>query len=121
MDVRISTNKLWNKDNHCMILFNYPKNGNLEEAGDLTLVYRSKDLVPTTFLETLKSQHWGNYELVDYNQLSSRELLDVLANVLGIIPNNIDIDPRFVLTMDNMLKMIAIHIRVYSGIPGLLF
>lgn len=65
-----------------MIVFNFPRNGRLEEAGknrslrhvtlkgDLSLVYRNQSLVPSHFITTLQSQD-SSFKLKDYASLSS--------------------------------------------------
>lgn len=116
----IRSNKLWENDNHCMILFNYPKNGRMEEAGDLSLVYRKSDLVPERFVQTLQSQHTGNYQLVNYSALRPEQLLELLANIIGVTLPDPACLLKFALTLDNFLKMIAIYARIAANIPVLI-
>ena len=48
--VKIKKEKLWESDNHCMILFNYSLSGRVDEMGDISLVYREQEKVPKSFL-----------------------------------------------------------------------
>jgi hypothetical protein len=107
----IKATKLWEEDNHLMILFNYPRNGNLAEAGDFTPVYRSHSLVPSSFKQICESQR---HQFVDYSALTSQDLLKLLAEIVGSQTKQ---QSQYALTLDNMLKMVAIYVRALSGIP----
>eukprot|EP01119_Soliformovum_irregulare_P009249 TRINITY_DN2247_c0_g1_i2.p1 TRINITY_DN2247_c0_g1~~TRINITY_DN2247_c0_g1_i2.p1 ORF type:complete len:1952 (+),score=519.45 TRINITY_DN2247_c0_g1_i2:40-5856(+) len=113
---QVKQDKLWENDNHCMLLFNYPINGNLEEAGDLSLIYRRKETVPSNYVTTLASQSLrGSFSLEDYMSCSSQKLLEDLCKIVGArMPDGIK---EYALTLDNCLKMIAIHLRMVCGIP----
>ena len=52
----------------------------------------------------------------DFDRLSREEKLETLCNVFGV--NRLfDPDPSYELTTDNVLKMLAIHMRFRCGIP----
>ena len=55
----------------------------------------------------------------DCNKWDRSKMINVLANVLGI-QSPIDPDPYYVLTIDNLKKMLAIQMRFRSNIPVIL-
>ena len=70
-----------------------------------------KDYWVTGF--TIKS---ANFKFKDYSNLPQAEGVEILKTVLGVTQYG-DVPAQFVLTIDNILKMLAIYFRVASGIP----
>ncbi len=98
--VVIRTNKLWEQDNHMMLLFNYPRSGRMEETGDFTPVYRKMDLVlnQSHFKQICEAQR---HLFKDYTKLSSAELLQTLAQIVGANPDHITYH-HYALTLDSI-------------------
>ncbi|XP_061703162.1 E3 ubiquitin-protein ligase rnf213-alpha isoform X2 [Syngnathoides biaculeatus] len=61
-------------------------------------------------------QHQGVPFNIDFDSLPRSEKIQRLCNVLGI-KKPLDPDETYELTTDNMLKMLAIHMRFRCGIP----
>ncbi|XP_077411767.1 E3 ubiquitin-protein ligase rnf213-alpha-like isoform X2 [Vanacampus margaritifer] len=61
-------------------------------------------------------QHQGVPFNIDFDSLPRCDKIQQLCNVLGI-KNPFDPDPTYELTTDNILKMLAIHMRFRCGIP----
>jgi hypothetical protein len=66
----------------------------------------------------IKSASRWTISALDYSQKSSMELLDVLDKLVGVHPKRLA-DYKlnnYILTLDNLLKMIAIHTQITSNI-----
>ena len=57
-----------------------------------------------------------NWSFKDYSDISQEEGQELLQTVLGVTKMG-DVPERFVITIDNIMKMLAIYFRVASGIP----
>ena len=55
----------------------------------------------------------------DYNSWDRSKMISILTNVIGI-QSPTDPDPYYVLTIDNLKKMLAIQMRFRSNIPVIL-
>ncbi|XP_042587954.1 E3 ubiquitin-protein ligase rnf213-alpha-like isoform X2 [Cyprinus carpio] len=73
-----------------------------------------KNIMTRELYEGLKLQ--GVPFNIDFDQLPRREKIERLSRVLGI-QSPTDPDETYELTTDNMLKMLAIHMRFRCGIP----
>ena len=57
-----------------------------------------------------------NWSFTDYKHMQQKEGEELLQTVLGVSTIG-SVPERFVLTIDNVMKMLAIYFRVTSGIP----
>ncbi|KAL7825428.1 hypothetical protein AOLI_G00326350 [Acnodon oligacanthus] len=72
-----------------------------------------KDVISTLLFEQLKAQKVPMN--VDFKTLSRRKQLEILCRVLGVKEK--DPDSTYQLTLDNALKILAIHLRFECNIP----
>ena len=65
----------------------------------------------TTLFEGLKRQEVDLDE--DYLNWDMRKLIEILAALMNLTMNErlLYVDPTYVLTMDNLMKILAIHMR----------
>ncbi|CAI2173905.1 15093_t:CDS:2, partial [Funneliformis geosporum] len=97
----------WDDSNHLLVFF---LSQSPESIGAL---YRNKNIVPNNVLELLKSQRW---ELVDYQTMSSDELLIILESLARKTMHFIIYQP-YALSADNLLKMALMLLRTRANIP----
>ncbi|CAI2175317.1 7490_t:CDS:2, partial [Funneliformis geosporum] len=97
----------WDDSNHLLVFF-------LSQSPEsISALYRNKNIVPNNVLELLKSQRW---ELVDYQTLSSDELLTILESLARKTMHIIIYQP-YALSADNLLKMALMLLRTRANIP----
>ena len=103
----------WEESNHFLIVFH----GLNSQA--ITAVYRERSRVPLSFEKLLKSQDVKrNKELEDFKTFTQEQLqekLEKIACTKFVGKNNLF--PTYVLTPDNILKMILIILRVRANVP----
>ncbi|XP_030645560.1 E3 ubiquitin-protein ligase rnf213-alpha-like [Chanos chanos] len=120
--------KRWESEPHPYIFFNedhmsmtfigfhlQPNNQNGVDAIDpSTRKVIRKNIMTTQLYESLKLQRVPFN--TDFDQLPRGEKIEQICNVLGI-RRPLDPDETYELTTDNILKMLAIHMRFRCGIP----
>ena len=107
----------FNEDNMTMTFLNFSvdSNGNLlDPKNSLNILVQG--LLPQQLLQGLKIQRVSFNR--DFDKLSRPEKLTTIYRVMGLDERNItDPDPTYELTTDNVLKILAIHMRLRCGIP----
>jgi hypothetical protein len=53
----------------------------------------------------------------DWSKLTTIEALQILSSILGVPAEYGEFDNTFVITIDTLMKMLAIQLRVRYGIP----
>jgi hypothetical protein len=53
----------------------------------------------------------------DYSKITTQEALQTLGSILGVPAYNGEFDNSYVITIDTLMKMLAIQLRVRFGIP----
>ena len=110
----------WENSNHLLIVFH----GNDSQA--ITAVYRKKDDVPNTVSDLLTNQivKGETKELDDYAKMTQDKLHEKLEKIARKKSHDTDETDStkhkysdYVLTPDNMLKMILIILRVRANVP----
>jgi len=106
----------WESSNHAMLLF--PWNDREGQSGSVQVVYKDKKLVPLSWLTIFKTQVLNDsyISLPDYRKMDEKALFLFLSEMIGVF-NPKNPDSSYALTLDNILKMIAIFIRVKASIP----
>ncbi|XP_076810012.1 E3 ubiquitin-protein ligase rnf213-alpha-like isoform X1 [Clavelina lepadiformis] len=115
----------WEEDVHPYLFFNEDHmsmtfvNFQLNQNGDLlhpkTKRVMENSLMRKQLMTGLKLQRVNLNE--DFDALSRQHKLLTLCRVMGIKEDIDDPDPTYELTTDNVLKMLAIHMRFRCGIP----
>jgi hypothetical protein len=85
----------------------------------LFVLYHDKNKVPDNIKLLLKSQAPGNsenWELDDYNTMTATELLVKLEAIARKSNEKLEL-PSYALTIDNLMKMVLILLRVHANIP----
>ena len=110
---RVKKKIQWEDNNHLFVLFHG------WNAQAMTAVYRNVNLVPSNVEKLLKSQLVGeNKEIEDFNNFTQEQLHEKLKKIVGIKKNDRKRpSSQYVLTPDNILKMILIILRVRVNIP----
>ena len=110
----------WENSNHLLIVFH----GNDSQA--ITAVYRKKDDVPNTVSDLLTNQivKGETKELDDYSKMTQDKLHEKLEKIARKKSHDTNVTDStkhkysgYVLTPDNMLKMILIILRVRANVP----
>ena len=108
----------FNPDGHTMTFlgFQISKNGHLLDSNNPSVIIKSNIMLPLLF-NTLSVNRVKLQE--NYNKLSKIEKVAKIASVVGIDfgPNLTDPDPDYVLTLDNVIKILAILMRFRCNIP----
>ena len=115
----------WESDFHPYLFFNADRisfsfvHFNISDRGDLCNP-KTDQVVETNIMDSKLVQDLRNRWKVqirqDFDRLKRQEKLNTLCNVFGV--NKVfDPDPTYELTTDNVLKMLAIHMRFRCGIP----
>ena len=82
----------------------------------------AKKVIPKPLYNLLKKNEVNLEE--DFHNWDRHKMLSILVNVLGVPSNSSDAppdpDPNYVLTVDNVKKILAIHMRFRSNIPVIL-
>lgn len=106
---------LFNADNHSMAFLGfYIENLNAVEAQTKNIIM--KNVITKQLYNQLKGQ--GVPFNVQFETLSRQDQLNILGGVLGVSSHNIrDPDETYQLTLDNVLKILAIHLRFQCQIP----
>ena len=99
----------WADENHLVVMF--------QEAYSISALYRELESVPAQVKELFKSQ---NDPLKNFEELTEEELKEKLRKILLIDSHkqalNFD-EQNYVLTPDNILKMVLIIQRIRAGVP----
>ncbi|XP_065678749.1 E3 ubiquitin-protein ligase rnf213-alpha isoform X5 [Hydra vulgaris] len=108
----------FNQDHVTMTFFgfNIDLNGNLLDPDRQTIIKQSimtKDLY-ADLSRQMRGTEWGCLN-TNYKTLSRTSKLDILCRVIGV--ESFDPDPSYELTVDNMKKILAIHMRLRCDIP----
>ncbi len=53
----------------------------------------------------------------DWSKMTSPEALQILGSILGVPPEFGEFDTSFVITIDTLMKILSIQLRVRYGIP----
>eukprot|EP00339_Tiarina_fusa_P018090 CAMPEP_0117012074 /NCGR_PEP_ID=MMETSP0472-20121206/10244_1 /TAXON_ID=693140 ORGANISM="Tiarina fusus, Strain LIS" /NCGR_SAMPLE_ID=MMETSP0472 /ASSEMBLY_ACC=CAM_ASM_000603 /LENGTH=376 /DNA_ID=CAMNT_0004715059 /DNA_START=230 /DNA_END=1357 /DNA_ORIENTATION=+ len=114
--------KTWDESDHPYVFFN--ESNSLRSSvtpaglGILSLNPRlTAQVMNNELRETLKL---NGFDLdTDWTAINKDEGVQLLAAVLGVQEPQ-DIDPTYVLTIDNIMKILSIHLRVRFGIPVLI-
>ena len=108
----------WEETNHLLIVFH----GNNSQA--ITAFYRKKDDVPEKISDLLSNQivKGSSKELDDFEKMSQDKLQEKLEKIARTKPPSTEETGRqedgcYVLTPDNMLKMILIILRIRANVP----
>jgi hypothetical protein len=112
----------WEDSNHLILVFNE------SDSQTATVIYRDKDNVPKNVKKLLTSQATradrGNEEIADYSSMSTEELRAKLLIIASTDTTNTNhdnnLDSTYVVTPDNIHKMILIILRVRGRIPVIL-
>ncbi len=104
----------WKDNNHLFVVFHGLN------SQSITAIYRTKALVPLNVENLLKSQDTkANKELEDFNMFTQEQLQEKLEKIACTKPveKKLSIDSNYVLTPDNILKMVLIILRVRVNVP----
>ena len=112
----------WDESDHPYVFFN--ESNSLRSSvtpaglGILSLNPRlTTEVMNHELRETLKI---NGFDLdTDWTSISKNDAIELLAAVLGVEDMD-DIDPTYVLTMDNIMKILSMQLRVRFGIPVLI-
>ena len=108
----------FNPDGHTMTFlgFQISPNGHLLDSNDQSVIIKENIMLPQLF-NTLSVNRVKLQE--NYNKLSKLEKVAKIASVVGLDfgPNLTDPDPDYVLTLDNVIKILAILMRFRCNIP----
>ena len=107
----------FNEDNMTMTFLNFSvdSNGNLLSPKNSRNIL-VQGLLSRPLLKGLKLQRVSLNQ--DFDKLTRSEKLATIYRVMGLDERNItDPDPTYELTTDNVLKILAIHMRLRCGIP----
>jgi hypothetical protein len=112
-NVSLGTIVQWDDSNHVFVFF-------LSQTPDLSCaLYKNKNLVPPNVKTLLQSQYIGDkklWDLDDYRNMDSKDLLSILENLARNTTHKIDY-PQYVLSVDNLIKMVLILLRARANIP----
>ncbi|CAG8443124.1 10027_t:CDS:10 [Scutellospora calospora] len=111
-DARLGTIVQWDDSNHLLVFF-------LSQTPDsICALYRDKAKVPQNVRTLLKSQYIGDksWELEDYHEMSTNELLEKLECLARKTMHKIEY-PQYALSADNLVKMALILLRSRANIP----
>ncbi|RIB19825.1 hypothetical protein C2G38_2141452 [Gigaspora rosea] len=111
-DTRLGTIVQWDDSNHLLVFF-------LSQTPDsICALYRDKTKVPLNVRTLLRSQHIGDksWELEDYHEMSTKELLEKLECLVRKTMHKIEY-PAYALSADNLVKMALILLRARANIP----
>ena len=99
----------WSSSNHLLIMFH-------ADGMCVTPVYREADKVNEDIKDLVESQRTN---LEDYQVFSHFELLEKLLNIVGkdFQLDELSKQTKYILTVDNFLKMLLIIMRARCGIP----
>ena len=108
----------FNPDGHTMTFlgFQISPNGHLLDSNNQSVIIKENIMLPQLF-NTLSVNRVKLQE--NYNKLSKLEKIAKIASVVGLDfgPNLTDPDPDYVLTLDNVIKILAILMRFRCNIP----
>ena len=107
----------FNQDRHTMTFlgFHITKDGHLTDSEDCNTILEKDIMIPQLF-EILTLNRVDLQE--NYENLSKNEKIMKIASVVGINTSlDIDPDPGYVLTLDNVKKIIGILMRFRCNIP----
>ena len=108
----------FNPDGHTMTFlgFQISKNGHLLDSNNPTVIIKHNIMLPQLY-NTLSINRVKLQE--NYNKLSKVEKVAKIASVMGLDfgPKLTDPDPDYVLTLDNVIKILAILMRFRCNIP----
>ena len=108
----------FNPDGHTMTFlgFQISPNGHLLDSNNQSVIIKKNIMLPQLF-NTLSVNRVKLQE--NYNKLSKIEKVGKIASVVGLDfgPNITDPDPDYVLTLDNVIKILAILMRFRCNIP----
>ena len=112
----------WDDSDHPFIFFNQTGvdlSGVLPSG--LGIISLNPALLNQTMDQNMKSilKHNGIELDIDYSRITREMALALLATVLGFDPDFL-YQPDYVLTIDNIMKILAIQLRVRYGIPVLI-
>ncbi|XP_066547032.1 E3 ubiquitin-protein ligase rnf213-alpha [Amia ocellicauda] len=122
--IKFQLKRQWEQQAHPYIIFNADAMSmtflgfHINSAQDAVDVYTGrtieKNIMTRQLYEQLRQQHVPFN--IRFESLSRKEQLDILCRVLGVNAAK-DPDASYQLTLDNVLKMFAIHLRFQCGIP----
>lgn len=105
----------WAETNHLIVTFNSL------DFHTVSVLYREMSAVPKNIVDLLQSQHFlrgGDFHLDDFSKMTHKELLERLERICRISPFPSTMPfPDYVLTADNLLKMLLLLLRIRAGIP----
>ena len=107
----------FNEDNISLTFFNFyvDQRGNLLHSKQPTVVL-DPNLIPPTLLQGLQAQKVNLNQ--NFDTLPRPQKLITLCRIMGLNERfQDDPDPTYELTTDNVLKILAIHMRFRCGIP----
>ena len=104
----------FHEDRMSMSFINFKINKNGDLLCPKSNMCLEKKIMSPELLEGLKKYKFNFDESLD--EMSRDEKLNVLRQVFGL-PNGPDPDPTYELTTDNVVKMLAIHMRFRCNIP----
>ena len=127
-DFQILNERRWENNPHPYIFFNpdghtltflgfqISQNGHLLDSNNQSVIIK-ENIMPPQLFNTLSVNKVKLQE--NYNKLSKLEKVAKIASVLGLDlgPNLTDPDPDYVLTLDNVIKILAILMRFRCNIP----
>ncbi|XP_062408415.1 E3 ubiquitin-protein ligase rnf213-alpha-like isoform X2 [Sardina pilchardus] len=113
----------WEQQAHPYIMFNADNNSmtflgfhihNLDAIDSRTGEIVEQKVIDRVLFHQLRTQRVPFN--IDFERLPRKDQLDIISRVLGVI-NVIDPDDTYQLTLDNVMKILAIHLRFESDIP----
>ncbi|XP_053530339.1 E3 ubiquitin-protein ligase rnf213-alpha isoform X3 [Ictalurus punctatus] len=104
---------LFNADNQSMTFLGFHIH-NLDAVDARTKVVVEKQIIDKRLFNQLKAQRVPFN--IDFEQMPRAEQLDIIGRVLGVSTVE-DPDDTYQLTLDNVMKILAIHLRFESDIP----
>lgn len=132
---QLKMRRTWEKDPHPYLFFNpdgqtftffgfyvNKANGELIDMKSKQVLFDNKLVLSKELIQGIDLQ---NQKILteDISKLTKLEKIEKLLNVMGVKwathgqAKVVDPDPSYELTMDNLLKIIAIYMRLRSGIP----
>ncbi|KAM9447090.1 E3 ubiquitin-protein ligase rnf213-alpha-like [Clarias gariepinus] len=104
---------LFNADNESMTFLGFHIH-NLDAVDARTKVVVEEKIIDKTLFNQLKAQRVPFN--IDFEEMPREDQLDIIGRVLGVQTIE-DPDDTYQLTLDNVMKILAIHLRFESDIP----
>uniref|UniRef100_A0A7M5U071 RZ-type domain-containing protein n=1 Tax=Clytia hemisphaerica TaxID=252671 RepID=A0A7M5U071_9CNID len=112
----------FNTDGNSMTFFGINITPNFDLIDPQTQIILKQKIIEQQLYQILDRQMAGDFVnfKTNFNSLSKLNKIKVLCRVMGLPETDFDPDPTYELTIDNMKKMLAIHMRLRCGVPVVL-